>query len=153
MLEIRPYQSQDRAALLQLIVELQAHEYAIDPARTEPTLDYAEKYFALLWKEIEENQGILWVATWNHAACGFISGIVDEAVSRPHYFYVNDLAVSPAYRGQGIGTQLMNAVEDYARAQGFKRLDVGVLVGNDGAYALYKRLGFRDYVVELTKDL
>jgi ribosomal protein S18 acetylase RimI-like enzyme len=64
-----------------------------------------------------------------------------------------ELVVSAAYRGQGIGSNLVRSMEDFARARGFRRAGIGVLVGNDRVHALYKRLGFRDYAIELMKEL
>jgi ribosomal protein S18 acetylase RimI-like enzyme len=46
-------------------------------------------------------------------------------------------------RGQGIGTAIMQAVEDCARAGGVKRLALYVLDTNTGAQRFYDRLGYR----------
>ncbi|MDG5497362.1 GNAT family N-acetyltransferase [Niveispirillum sp. BGYR6] len=52
-----------------------------------------------------------------------------------------DIALLPAAQGQGIGTRLLLALQDRARAAG-KPLSLQVQRGNDRAAALYRRLGF-----------
>jgi ribosomal protein S18 acetylase RimI-like enzyme len=52
-----------------------------------------------------------------------------------------DIAVLPWARGQGVGTALVGALIEEARASG-KRLRHMVFVENVGALSLYERLGF-----------
>ena len=52
------------------------------------------------------------------------------------------LDVGQASRGQGIGTALINAVEQRARLDGFACVNLEVAVDNSGAIRLYERLGF-----------
>ena len=47
-----------------------------------------------------------------------------------------------AWTGHGIGTQLMSAMEDWARNQGILRLDLTVMTHNHAAVALYQKCGF-----------
>lgn len=59
-------------------------------------------------------------------------------------WYVNALAVIPAFRGCGIGSKLLQAVENHAPAAGYNRLSIQVYAQNTGAVRLYQRLGFRE---------
>lgn len=52
-------------------------------------------------------------------------------------------AVNPHTRGQGIGSQMMNALVDYGRSQGFHTLNLGVVNTNPRAKKLYERLGYK----------
>lgn len=63
--------------------------------------------------------------------------------ARPDEFIVDALAVSPAARGLGIGTRLMDRAEDKARAHGKGTMSLGVIGENAGAIRLYERLGFK----------
>lgn len=58
---------------------------------------------------------------------------------------LHDIAVLPAYRGLGVGSQLITAAEAEARRRGCVKLTLEVLGGNTVAKALYARLGFRPY--------
>lgn len=59
----------------------------------------------------------------------------------PGSWYVNVLAAKPEYRGQGIGTRLMQVAEEKAREAGCRILSIIVSDANTGARNLYKRCG------------
>ena len=53
------------------------------------------------------------------------------------------IAVSPEWRGQGVGTALMQAIIDFARQGGvLKRLELEVISTNERAIHVYRKLGF-----------
>ncbi len=58
--------------------------------------------------------------------------------------YVSGLAVVPAERGKGLGTRMMAAAEDRARALGLPRISLLCFSRNEGAMRLYRRLGYRE---------
>jgi GNAT superfamily N-acetyltransferase len=58
---------------------------------------------------------------------------------------LNHLEVAPAHQRRGIGTALVRAVEDVARARGYDQLILGVGVDNPRAKQLYERLGYVDW--------
>ena len=77
------------------------------------------------------------VRTPDQRVAGFCSFwlVVDE-------IHINNVAIRPALRGQGIGTGLMHKVFDEARRLGAKRATLEVRVSNERARRLYERLGF-----------
>jgi ribosomal protein S18 acetylase RimI-like enzyme len=56
-------------------------------------------------------------------------------------FYLQTIAVDREMRGEGVGSALMDFVEDRARTLGFNRLSLDVSAGNQGAYELYRHRG------------
>jgi ribosomal protein S18 acetylase RimI-like enzyme len=73
-------------------------------------------------------------------ACGIAAGYVDrddatcaELVS---------MWVAPTHRRAGVGRELVQAVREWARARGVRRLLLCVTCTNTGAIAFYERLGF-----------
>lgn len=58
-------------------------------------------------------------------------------------YYIDALAVSPAWKGRGIGTELIAAAEQYAKRQGFMKIALNVEQSNTRARALYQRLGYQ----------
>lgn len=67
--------------------------------------------------------------------------------SYPH-IYVSNLAVAPAYRRQGVASQLLIACEAIARQWGANDLYLHVLQNNRSARRLYFNLGYRLHRVE-----
>jgi Acetyltransferases len=57
-------------------------------------------------------------------------------------YYLSTMGVDPAYRGQGIGTELMAAAEAEGAAQGFTRISLLVSADKEKARALYERKGY-----------
>jgi ribosomal-protein-alanine N-acetyltransferase len=56
--------------------------------------------------------------------------------------HINNVALRPRFRGQGIGTALMRHVLVEARRLGARRATLEVRASNEGARRLYERLGF-----------
>ena len=56
--------------------------------------------------------------------------------------HINNVALLPAYRGQGIGTSLMQHVLDEGQRLGARRATLEVRASNQAARRLYERLGF-----------
>ena len=73
--------------------------------------------------------------------------------ARPDEFIVDSLAVSPAARGSGIGTRLMDRAEDKARAMGKKTMSLDAIGENAGAIRLYERMGFKTIRVRRSRWL
>jgi ribosomal-protein-alanine N-acetyltransferase len=56
--------------------------------------------------------------------------------------HINNVAMRPAYRGQGLGTALLRHVLAEGRRLGARRATLEVRASNIGARRLYERLGF-----------
>jgi ribosomal protein S18 acetylase RimI-like enzyme len=52
------------------------------------------------------------------------------------------IAVADGWRGRGVGTALMASIEDWARRERVRKLQLHVRAGNEAAIALYRRLGY-----------
>ncbi len=76
-------------------------------------------------------------ALWRTALLRLLAHEVDN-----HRFLVDGIAVTRAARGQGIGTALLDALCDTARARGYGSIRLEVIDTNWRARALYEREGF-----------
>lgn len=65
-----------------------------------------------------------------------------ERAERPGELLMDGIAVSAAARGQGIGTRLLQAIADHARATGKSTVRLDVIDTNPDARRLYERYGF-----------
>jgi len=59
-----------------------------------------------------------------------------------NYIYLDDLSVMGEYQSKGIGTRLIGIAEKYARDIDFPMVVLHVEKSNEGAYRLYRRLGY-----------
>jgi len=70
----------------------------------------------------------------------------------PHVAEISDLIVSAAWRGQGIGSNLIRTLIAKASIWPVPAVEIGAALSNARALALYRRLGFID-TRTLTLDL
>lgn len=66
------------------------------------------------------------------------------AAERPDDFYVGKLAVASGFQGQGIGKQLMQAVEALARSRNKPAIELQTRIELIANHATFARLGFRE---------
>jgi GNAT superfamily N-acetyltransferase len=100
-----------------------------------------------LMHEITLKDGFLpeatWLATHTHGneieCCGTIQGI---RVTHK-YGAIQNVGITPAHRGRGVGTALIFAALAGFQQVGLTRAYLEVTAQNDRAVQLYKRLGFR----------
>lgn len=90
-----------------------------------------------------------WLAWVGDEAVGLLNAVAGFSTfaARP-LLNVHDLAVLPAWRGQGVGRALLRAAEAEARRMGACKLTLEVLSGNTGAAALYASEGYALYALD-----
>lgn len=59
-----------------------------------------------------------------------------------HIAYLGGVAIDPEHAGKGHGLQMMKEIIDYAKQQGFIRLELTVSTSNEKAIQLYLKAGF-----------
>lgn len=57
-------------------------------------------------------------------------------------YFISNMAVLPAYQGQGIGREILSHLEKTAMQKGFNKISLTVDVKNKRAFSLYKQTGF-----------
>jgi ribosomal protein S18 acetylase RimI-like enzyme len=157
MADIRAYDpAADYPALRACFIELQSFERQFEPSMPSPE-EAVDPYLADMLEHCAASSGQVFVAEQDGVIVGFICLMArvepDLDDSLEPYSYFSDLIVRAAYRGCGIGRRLMAAAEAAARAAKTKRLKVGVLVANKRAYDFYRGGGFREFTIQLVKDL
>ncbi len=99
----------------------------------------------------EERRYLKAIRRWQHAAV-FVAEADGQVVGRlsvardqhPASRHVADLGlmVAASHRRRGIGQALLEAAVDWARDTDVRKLELHVFPWNEGAIALYERLGF-----------
>ena len=65
-------------------------------------------------------------------------------LERPGSFYICGMALFPEYRGEGLGTGMLELARQQAYQRGLEELSLIVFEQNAGAKRLYERHGFRE---------
>jgi ribosomal protein S18 acetylase RimI-like enzyme len=156
MVLIRQYDATDHLALRACIVELQAWERSFEPGLPAPE-EMADPYLAEVFTSCERSSGRIFLADEDGAVVGFVCVLAKMRPSADDlagpYAYISDLVVRAAHRRSGLGRKLVARAEAFARECGARQLRVGVLVRNEASHAFYRAGGFRDYTVQLVKQL
>ena len=84
------------------------------------------------------DEGPVWVAVRGEAIVGTVA-----AVLKGDGAYVRSMAIARDARGHGLGAQLLEQVERFARRHGMTRLFLSTTPFLDDAIRLYERYGFR----------
>lgn len=88
----------------------------------------------------------LWslVSEYGWSAPARILGLVLlERAERPDVLLMDGIAVGAAARGKGVGTRLLQAIEEHARALNKRSIRLDVINTNPGARRLYERVGYQ----------
>jgi len=87
---------------------------------------------------------------------GEVAGYVTTRLDRfTRIGRIPNLAVDEQFRGQGVGTQLIEHAVDWMREQGMAMAKIETLVQNERGQALYPRFGFQEVArqIHYVKDL
>jgi RimJ/RimL family protein N-acetyltransferase len=124
---IRPAEEDDRRALAQLFARVADER---DGIAAEPPVDV---------DRLAES----WQLDGTLVALGGTE-LVGELRVEPSWFGFGEIGMMVAsdWRGRGVGTALVEAAIEWARARGLHKLSLGVFPQNDAAVALYRKLGF-----------
>jgi GNAT superfamily N-acetyltransferase len=149
----------DRLALRELHRALYIdHHGSVVPAHVAPLLEYKD-FERVLRDDIDglidhPNAAVL-VAEEGAALVGYISGHVEEEPQRklPRRGVIEDWYVVPSVRHQGVGAQLMQALEAVFREAGCDLVESATWSFNTGALRAHESLGFEPYQVRFRKRL
>ena len=67
--------------------------------------------------------------------------------------FIHDVAVTEEARRLGVGKKLMQVAMEWLRERRAPRVILWTAASNENAQALFRRLGFRDTMIEMTLEL
>jgi len=134
---IRAFEDGDTQAVLALW-----QEALFDPApHNDPELS--------LRKKLAVDRDLLLVAVVDDVLAGTVMGGWDG-----HRGWLYSVAVSPAFRRQGIGSMLIRRMEETLKESGCLKLNLQVRAKNAAVIAFYESLGYRvEEIISLGKRL
>jgi GNAT superfamily N-acetyltransferase len=132
---IRPARPQDVPAIHQLIRELADYEKSLDQV-TATEDDLRRSLFA------EQPAIFAHVAEQDGAVVGFALWFLNYSTwLGQHGIYLEDLYVTPAVRGSGLGRALLAELARICVQRGYARLEWSVLDWNEPARGFYRLMG------------
>jgi ribosomal protein S18 acetylase RimI-like enzyme len=154
---IRTANPGDLEALGRLGAMLMRTHYAFDPHRfLTPEEGVENGYASFLGRLLNSPDDCLFVAEKDGAVSGYVWGGLEplswKELRGPAGF-IHDLAVADEARDSGIGTALIEAGIGWLRERGAPRVVLWTAARNEGAHALFRRLGFRDTMIEMTLEI
>jgi ribosomal protein S18 acetylase RimI-like enzyme len=135
-------------ALRPLWLELHEHHRAVSPFDliADDELSWQRRramYVRLLLDDAFAYLAELGGAPVGYAFVRFHDGPDDTFPVGERYAEVLTLAVSGEHRRHGIGTRLLDVVDDELARRGVEGLEIAVMTGNDEAIRFYERRGLR----------
>ncbi|MCE7987166.1 MAG: GNAT family N-acetyltransferase [Caldilinea sp. CFX5] len=160
--KIRLAHRQDLPALCRLYHELHAFTVQGVPDRLRRLDDF--DYFGPSWLSLTQAKLLdavnvaIWVAAVNGQVVGLAEVYLREDESDAQhtayrYGYLQSLVVDKAWRGLGIGRQLLAAAEEWSRRQGATELRLESWEFDQGPLGFYERQGYRTLRRTLVRTL
>lgn len=152
---VRRAAASDLPVLGQLAAELVRFHHTIDPERFFLPKGVEEGYRRWLGTEIESPEAIVLVATIEHDVVGYIYGRLEKRdfnMLLAEHAALHDILVSDRARRTGAGEALIAAFTDAVRDRGMPRIVLHTASSNTRAQALFKKVGFRETMLEMTME-
>jgi GNAT superfamily N-acetyltransferase len=140
---IRPCEFEDLPAVHELLQQLSTV--------AEPAGDLRLEVMTGILREMAELPGLYFnlVVTVEGSVVGFVSALFYQTLfHRGGTALINELVIDRAWRRQGLGRALIQAVIAEARSRGMDEVEVGTEQTNHTALRFYRRCGFdEEYVL------
>ena len=104
-------------------------------------------FYHATWHAHQSGECTLLVADLGGFPIGQIVILWRGKPSHPHFPDLQSLRVHPAFRGLGIGSELIGAAEKLVSKRGFERAGLSVGLDNPSARRLYEKLGYESHDV------
>ena len=141
----------DLGDVRRLLAELQDFEHSVR-ASVKSAEQMGDAYLSYVMDRLADlgDTGTCVLAERGGKIIGLAIAAVEDDIleTASRHVHVHDLVVSGSVRGQGVGRQLIDAIEQFARGLGVNRISTSALAANERAATAYRKLGFQP--VEVT---
>lgn len=100
-------------------------------------------FYQTQWQAHQAGQVLVVVAAFNNFPIGQAAIHWLGKATHPHIPDLQSVRVLEAFRGQGVGSKLLEICETIVRSEGHSLVSLAVALDNDGARRLYERVGYR----------
>lgn len=154
---IRRAERRDLQAVGSLGAMLMQTHYAFDPQRFLAAGEGAARgYASFLASVLDDPDACVFVAEEEGEVTGYVYAALEplswKELRGPAGF-IHDVAVREDVRRGGAATRLLEAAVAWLRERGAPRIILWTAAPNAAAQALFRRLGFRETMVEMTMEL
>ena len=152
---IRQATDSDFHALMDLKMLCKEEEFRLS-ANLRPPHETREHYARYLRQHLEGSGSAVFVALDDGRLVAMIQAKIYQAIpvmKVAQTGYISNLYVLEPYRRKGIGTQLVERAVGWLRERGAGVVSLEIHVANRAAIDLYRKAGFEDYTVKLSRRL
>lgn len=154
---IRRATDADLAAVGRMGALLLRVHYEFDRDRfMRPGADAEHGYARFLGSQLGARDALVLVAERDAHIVGYLYAAIEPPSwkeLRERAGFVHDVFVDEGHRSAGIADALMKAAFDWMRERGVPRVLLGTAASNAPAHRVFERLGFRNTMIEMTKEL
>jgi ribosomal protein S18 acetylase RimI-like enzyme len=154
---IRPATTADLEAVGRLGAILVRTHHDFDPKRFMAASARTERgYASFLGSQLREKDVILLVAEQHGEVVGYSYAAVegrDYMSLRGPAGVLHDIVVAPEQRRHGVGSVLLDATLRALESRGVPQIVLSTAALNEGAKRLFARAGFRETMVEMTREV
>ncbi len=146
----------DLPAVAKLAGALVRQHHAFDPLRFMLPEHVEDGYRRWFGRELQNPDAVILAAALGDAIAGYAYGRLEERdwnALRDECGALHDIYVDDAARGRGVGEQLVNAFLAEMKQRGAPRVVLSTAWPNAAAQRLFKRCGFRETMIEMTREL
>ncbi len=160
-MEIIEYEEEYLEDVRNLLVELEEYIVSIDKDKLDRVhAEYREKMALVDLENVENNEGICYLALDNNKVVGLIMGGIFPYDKYDYLDYkcprrgeITELIVSKKARKKGVGKLLMNKMEAYFKEKDCEYILVEVFAYNDNAVNFYSRDGYHARMHHMIKKI
>lgn len=160
-MQIREYTSKDKDFLLAATEKLHDYVIALDPIqRLRKMPGYVSYTVTDLLNIVDKQEGRIYIAQEKTKPIGFIAGFVMKqsetnllSVVPSKLGVISDVYVDEQYRGNHLGTDLIDKIETYLKETGCDAIWIDIVSFNQRAHHFYTKLGYIDREIGLIKKI
>jgi ribosomal protein S18 acetylase RimI-like enzyme len=152
-MEIRPATPDDVPGVVPMVDRLAAFLAERDHAKYAALDNVGDMYRGWLRARAVDPRSVFLVAERQPGQLvGFLIGTVEREIPiyrLEEYGFIHDVWVESDYRNEGLARQLVTVAVERFTGIGMRQVRLDVLVGNDPARGLFKKVGFRESIIEM----